>query len=198
MFLCTPAKGVNTQGAAEKLIKVLDIVMEVGPANIGFYGHGSILTDISIDDVKNRFHDNSRIRCCFDEKEKLKEVLRRVKDEDLGLSITVSGLISEIKEISKELELKPHTINISCGVFGRVDHLPTKEVMEVSTMCGHGLISAKLIEEVINRLRKGEMKLDEAIHTLGGPCTCGIFNPSRARETLTAIVNEQVSDDRLK
>jgi hypothetical protein len=83
VFLCTPAKGMNNQGAAEKLIKILDIVMDVGPSNIGFYGHGSLLTNISIDQVKSKFHDNSRVRCCFDDKEKLKEVLERVKNKDL-------------------------------------------------------------------------------------------------------------------
>lgn len=191
VFLCTPAKGVNTEGAAEKLVRILDIVMEVGPTNIGFYGHGSMLSDVSVDEAKKAFHDTSRIRCCFDDKEKLKEVLKRVKQEDLGLSITVSGLIDEIEEISKELELKPHTINISCGVFGKVDRLPEKEVMEIATMCGHGLVSAALAKEVMDRLREGEIDFGEAIRRLGGPCTCGIFNPSRAHDILTAVVDKE-------
>lgn len=196
VFLCTPAKGVNNQGAAEKLVKILDIVMDVGPSNIGFYGHGSILTNISIGKVKSKFHDNSRVRCCFDDKEKLKEVLKAVKDEDLGLSITVSGLISELKEIGKELELKPHTINISCGVFGKVDRLPAKEVMEISTMCGHGMISFGLVRGVIKRLLESEMSFDEAVHQLGEPCTCGIFNPSRAYEILMDIIHKQDIEER--
>jgi hypothetical protein len=189
VFLCTPAKGVNHQGAAEKLIKILDIVMDVGPSNIGFYGHGSLLSNISIDKVKSKFHDNSRVRCCFDDKEKLKEVLKRVKKEDLGLSITVSGLINELKEISNELELKPHTINVSCGVFGKVDRLPPKEVMEISTMCGHGMISFGLVKSVIKKLLEGKLSFNEAVHQLGEPCTCGIFNPSRAHDILTDIVH---------
>jgi hypothetical protein len=189
VFLCTPAKGVNHQDAAGKLIKILDIVMDVGPSNIGFYGHGSLLSNISIDEVKSKFHDNSRVRCCFDKKEKLKEVLKRVKNEDLGLSITVSGLISELKEISNELGLKPHTINVSCGVFGKVDRLPPKEVMEISTMCGHGMISYGLIRSVIKKLLEGKLNFNEAVRQLGQPCTCGIFNPSRAHEILTNIVH---------
>jgi hypothetical protein len=184
IFLCTPAKGVNNQGAAKKLIKILDMIMDIGPSNIGFYGHGSLLSGISIDAVKSKFHDNSRIRCCFDNKEKLKEILRRVKKEDLGLSITVSGLISELKEISNELRLEPHTINICCGVLGKVDRLPSREIMEITTMCGHGMISFGLVKRVIKELREGKLSFKEAVQRIGEPCTCGIFNPSRADEIL--------------
>jgi hypothetical protein len=191
VFLCTPAKGVNNQGAAEKLTKILDIIMDVGCANIGFYGHGSILSKVKIDKVKKEFHENSRVRCCFDDKEKLQEVLKRVKNEDLGLSITVSGLMAELKEISKELNCKPHTINISCGVFGKIDRLPGKEVMEISTMCGHGMVAHQLVTNIIKELQEGKLDIHKAVHRLGEPCTCGIFNPTRANEILMNIVQEQ-------
>jgi hypothetical protein len=193
VLLCTPAKGVNDQGAAEKLRRILDIVMDVGPCNIGFYGHGSLLTNVSIDEVKKKFHDNSRVRCCFDDREKLKEALKRIKNEDLGLSITVSGLISELKEISNELKIRPHTINVSCGIFGKVDRLPAKEVMEISTMCGHGMISFALVKDVVKRLLEGKLSYNEAIHQLGEPCTCGIFNPSRAHQILKDFIDSRRS-----
>lgn len=190
VFLCTPAKGINTEGAREKLIRILDIVMEAGPTNIGFYGHGSTLTHISIDEVKRSFHDHSRVRACFDSKDKLREVLERVRDEDLGLSITVSGLIGEIVEMSAELGLEPHTINLSCGVFGKVERLPANEILELATMCGHGLISHRLAEEILGGVRCSEVGLDDAVRQLGGPCTCGIYNPTRAREILGELVGK--------
>jgi hypothetical protein len=188
VLLATPAKGINNTDAAQKLIRILDILMEVGPANIGFYGHGSLISGINIEKVKKTFHNNSRVRCCFDDKEKIKEALRRIKKEDLGLSITVSGLISEIEDISKELSLKTHTVNISCGCFGKVERLPSSKILEITTMCGHGMISFSLAEGVIERLREGKIGFDEAIHTLGEPCTCGIFNPSRADKLLHDII----------
>ncbi len=189
VFLCTPAKGINNKGAKKKLLKILDIVMEVGPSNVGFYGHGSILSDISIYEVKKSFHDNSRVRCSFDDTEKIKEVLRRVKTENMGLSITVSGLIKNLKEISCELGFKPHTINISCGCYGKVNRLPSKEILELSTMCGHGMISYALVENIIERLKIEEIDFNEAIHKIGEPCLCGIFNPTRARDILQDIKN---------
>lgn len=188
VLLCTPAKDVNAEGAREKLLRVLDIVMEAGPSNIGFYGHGSTLTHLSIDEVKRSFHDHSRVRACFDSKRKLKEVLERLRDEDLGLSITVSGLIDEITEMSAELGLEPHTINISCGVFGKIERLPANEILELATMCGHGIISHRLAEEIVGGVRSGNIRLDDAVRQLGIPCTCGIYNPTRAREILGELV----------
>lgn len=194
VFLCTPAKGINDQGAAEKLIRTLDILMEVGPANIGFYGHGSLMTDVNIENVKKTLHNNSRLRCCFDDKEKLKEVLRRIKSEDLGLSITLSGLISELREISRELSLKPHTINISCGCFGKVERLPSKKIMEIATMCGHGMIGYPFIESVIKKIQEGKIDFSVAARQLGKPCTCGIFNPTRAQEVLEEIIRNDKAE----
>jgi hypothetical protein len=190
ILLCTPAKDVNAEGAREKLLRILDIVMEAGPSNIGFYGHGSTLTHLSIDEVKRSFHDHSRVRACFDSKDKLKGVLRRLRDEDLGLSVTVSGLIDEIAGMSAELGLEPHTINISCGVFGKTERLPANETLELATMCGHGIISHKLVEEVVVGVKRGEIDLDDAVKQVGIPCTCGIYNPTRAREILGELVGK--------
>jgi hypothetical protein len=187
VFLCTPSKGINNRGAKEKLLRVLDIVMATKPSNIGFYGHGSLLNNISISDVKESFNDNSRIRCSYDSKENIKETLRLIKSEDLGLSITVSGLIKEIKEISCELGLKPHTINISCGYYGKTNRLPSSKVLELSTMCGHGMISFDLVQDIILKLKDGEIDDEHAVHQLGKPCTCGIFNLTRAREILKEV-----------
>lgn len=187
VFLCTPARGVNNVGAAKKLVKILNILLEVGPANIGLYGHGSLMSGVCIDDIKRGINDNSRLRCCFDNREKVKEVLSRIKSEDFGLSIAVSGSITELMDMARELSLKPHTINISCGVFGKLERLPDAKVLEISTMCGHGMIGHRLVNSIIKKLHAGEIGLDDAIQRLGEPCTCGIFNPSRASEILQQI-----------
>jgi hypothetical protein len=191
VFLCTPSKGINDRGAKEKILRVLDIVMAIGPSNIGFYGHGSLLNNVSIADVKENLNDNSRVRCSFDSIDKIKEAFRLVKSEDLGLSITVSGLTKELKEISLELGLKPHTINISCGYYGKINRLPSSKVLELSTMCGHGMIGFGLVQDIIRKLKRGDIESKNAVHQLGEPCTCGIFNPTRAREILADVLNQK-------
>ena len=194
IFLCTPATGINDKDSTLKLIRILEILLEVGPTNIGFYGHGSLLDDISIEAIKKTIHDTSRLRCCFDDREKLEEVLRRIKVEDLGLSITVSGLLTELENIYEALDLKPHTINISCGIFGKIDRLPRRKILEISTMCGHGMISHGLAENIIKRAQEGNIDMDKAVYQLGKPCTCGIFNPSRAHK----IIKDILANDKVK
>ncbi len=188
VLLCTPAAGIRTKGAREKLQRILDLVMEVGPANIGFYGFGNMLTGLRMEEVRESLKDHSRLRCCLDDRDKVKEVLRRLVSEDLGISVTVSGPVSELERIGRELGLTPHTIHMSCGTFGKADLLPDREILEISTLCGHGMIAHGLVADVIEKLRDGGMKMQEAVRTLGGPCTCGIFNPSRAQEILQRIV----------
>jgi hypothetical protein len=193
VFLCTPVIGVNSQGAAEKMLKMLDILLDVGTTNIGFYSHGSLMTGINFDSVRKDFNNNSRLRCCFDDREKLREVLRRLKAEDAGLSITISGPIAEILQMAGDLSLKPHTINISCGVFGKKELLSGETEMEITTMCGHGMIASRLVKDTISRLYTGEIDLDGAVQRLGEPCTCGIYNPTRTREILQNLT-QRTSD----
>jgi hypothetical protein len=188
VFLCTPAQGINSTGATQKLIEILDILLEVGPVNLGFYNQGAMMSGICIEAIKENINDNSRLRCCFDSREKIKEVLKRVNAKNFGLSIVISGLITEIIDIAKELSLKPHTINISCGVFGRVDRLPEAKALEISTMCGHGMIAHRFTTSTIEKFKKDQISLDEAIQLMGEPCTCGIYNPTRAREILQSTI----------
>ncbi len=188
VFMCTPAQGVNNTGVARKLNEILDILMDVGPVNLGFYNQGSLISGISIEDIKESMNDNSRLRCCFDSREKIKEVLKRINATNYGFSIVISGLITEIIDMAKELSLKPHTINISCGVFGRVDRLPDTKALEMSTMCGHGMIAHRFTTATIDKLKKGQISINEAIQLLGEPCTCGIYNTTRAREILQRII----------
>jgi hypothetical protein len=195
VLLCTPANGINSDGAAEKLRRALDILLEIGPANIGFYGHGSLMNDISLEEARRSLHDTSRLRCCFDSKEKLKSALQRIKAEDFGLSITISGLVSEVQDLCEELSLKPHTINIPCGIWGKTDRLPQPEVLELSTMCGHGMIGHNLVKQTIDDLRDGTVSVREAVRRLGEPCSCGIFNPTRAREILKKYIPTEETEE---
>lgn len=188
VILVTPAVGINHQDAGPKLWKILDIITEVGPANIGSYETGTIYTGVTIDDIKANMPETPRVRCTFSSKEKMLEVLRRVKEADLGLSITVSGLNDDVLDMAKELGIKPHSINYSLGIFGRTDLLPAEEVLEYITMCGHGMISRNLVIKLIEDVRRGRKTVKEAAIQMAQPCVCGIFNPDRAEKLLRKYV----------
>ena len=189
VLLCTPAKGVNAKGAGKKLKKILRIILEEGPANIGFYGIGSVADGLETEAVIASLNDTSRLRCCFDDRDKLVAAVEKIKKGNFGLSIVISGGISEVQDLARELDLTPHTIHLSCGILGDTDCLPDEPVLELSTMCGHGLISHRLASTIIQKTRAGVLDIEKAVAILRKPCTCGIFNPTRARGILAAQQN---------
>lgn len=114
----------------------------------------------------------------------MKHVLERLKKEDIGISIVVSGLIEDVKEMAKEVGLKPHTINLSMGIWGKTELLPGPDVLEFGTMCGHGLVPTKLVKKAVAAVAAGTMTPEEGAAMVGKPCICGIVNLTRAAKML--------------
>ena len=188
VLLFTPAAGINHDGSHEKLEKIVDIVAEAGPTNIGSYDvKKNIYDGITIEDVKKnlRMSKVPRVRCCFSDKNKVLQVLKKVKEGDFGISVTVSGLIDEVLNMSKEINCKPHSINLSLGVWGRTEKLPDETIMEIVTMCGHGLLSKALVKKEVELVRKGKKSIRQAAEELARPCTCGIVNVDRAQDIIS-------------
>lgn len=190
VILVTPAVNVNHVGSGPKLWKVLDIITEVGPNNIGSYETGTIYTGATIQEIRESMPETPRVRCCFDSKEKMFEVVRRIKEEDLGLSVVLSGLNEDILDMCQELDIKPHSVNYSLGVHGATQLLPPEEVLELITMCGHGMISKDLVTKAIEEVKKGKKSPYDAAVMVGQPCVCGIFNVSRAEKLLSKYIQE--------
>ena len=162
VILITPSVGINHENSGPMLWKILDIITDVGPNNIGSYETGTIYTGVTIEQIKESMPETPRVRCCFDSKEKMFEVLKRIKELDAGLSVTISGINEDVLEMANKLDIKAHSINYSLGIFGRTELLPPEEVMEFITMCGHGMISKDLVIKTINDVRKGKKSLRDA------------------------------------
>jgi len=188
VLLVTAASGINHEGSHAKLLKVLDIVWEIGPANIGSQHLGTILQGYTIEQIKEAFSEVPRVRCCFSSREKMYEIIKRLKELDLGLSITVQGPTKDIAEMSRSLGIQLHSVNLSLDIWGKTDELPSEEVLEFVTMCGHGLISQYLVEKYIEDVKKGKLTPRKAAELIGIPCVCGIYNTDRAEELLKRYV----------
>jgi hypothetical protein len=124
----------------------------------------------------------------FDSRQTLMEVLREIRDKELGVSVVVSGLFSHIDQDCRNLGLPMHTVNYSLGTWGKKEKLPDPKITEVTTMCGHGLVSFNLVQSLLKEVRRGKKTLAEASETLARPCVCGVFNTRRAAELLQALV----------
>jgi len=96
----------------------------------------------------------------------------------------VSGLIDRVRDIAAEVGINPHTINLSLGIHGGTDKLPPADIRQFTTMCGHAMISPKLVKDVIRKVKTGKTDTWEGSLTLARPCACGIYNPHRSQEML--------------
>lgn len=171
------AAGVNDKSvyadAKQRQLRVGEIMKNNNPTNL-LNEAGWRLTSI--------------VSGCFSDIYDVKNVLKTIKKEDLGISIVVSGLISEIKDLCQEIGLKMHTVNLSLGEFGKKSILPPEKILEITTMCGHHCVSSQSIEYFVEQIKKGKISLDKAAEKLTEPCICGIFNTNRAKQILNEFI----------
>ncbi len=178
-----PAQNINDKDLPEKFGAIIEVVEELGSRNWGDIKTGPKVS-VGVGTIKERLTKRSRVRGVFMERVQLSEFLKRMKELDLGLSLVISGITSEVLDACKEAGLKPHSINLSLGVWGKKGLLPAEEVLEVTTMCGHHMVSSNIVKLMAERVQKGRMTPEVAGLELARLCPCGIFNPDRAAELL--------------
>ena len=193
LLLVTAASGINSANSKEKLRRVLDLVWEIGPINTGSNEVGTILSGVSVEEIKAGFTEVPRVRCVFDSEEKMREIIGRLIEMDLGIAVTVSGPRAEVEKMCRDFGIKPHSANFSLDIWGRREKLPPEEILEFITMCGHGMISKALVVDTIERVKAGKMTPEEGAVRMGSPCVCGFFNPTRAIMALEKYVPKEES-----
>lgn len=175
IILAMLAAGINDEypDSRLKLLRVGEILSKYNPVNII---------------ARVAWKISPVITATYSNIKTVKKVLKDLKKEDLGISIVVSGLSSEIKKILREIGLNVHTIHISLGIFGKKELLPTEKILEITTMCGHHCISPQSVEYYVNLIKQGKISVEKAAKKLSKPCVCGIFNTSRAIDILTTLI----------
>lgn len=185
VFISRPAMGINHEGCAPRIRRSLQIIFEVGPTNLGsLTTKENMALGLNPEEMISKMEDNSPIMCCFHDREKIKEVLIRLKEEDLGLSVVVTGEMEDVVELCREVGLKPHSAGISLGIYGKTELLPEEDVLCFTTMCGHAMVSAGIVKQMKESVKKGIMSSEEAANILSAPCLCGIFNNVKAQKML--------------
>ena len=180
VILIMPSKGINVEGSGQKLRRYLEMALENGAIKIGDARLGNEYHQGSVEKVLENMEDQAVVQAVFKDKESLVKTLQTYKEADLGLSVVVSGLFDHVGECCKEVGLERHTINQSMGRWGKTDKLPPPEILQLNTMCGHGMVAVGLINEVVADIKSGNCTAEEGAERLFAPCMCGIFNPHRA------------------
>jgi hypothetical protein len=201
-----PARGFNYKGSAPKVRHLAELIFLAGPVSMrakerprsgeeeNKSGEDRYITrfacghtdgaDIRQEMLKlqNIKYDGTLLFSIFKDREELQEALTKIKEADEGISIVVSGIIDDVREIIKDIGIDPHMINLSLGIHGRTDRLPPADIREFTSMCGHGVVSPYLVKDMIRRIKTGKISEWKASQFIGERCACGIYNPCRSAE----------------
>ena len=175
----------NDPQKLDNLAELFKIILKHKPIN---YTGKALFPNLTDEQLPQLYKRTKIGMAVFDRRDALLEALKEIKDRELGVSVVVSGLFSQIGEDCGKLDLPMHTVNYSLGVWGKREKLPDPKITEITTMCGHGLISFNLVQSLVKEIRRGKKSLEEAANILARPCVCGVVNPSRARDLLQAMV----------
>ena len=116
--------------------------------------------------------DTSVLQAVFMDKNLFLQAVKELKEANLGISITVTGIVEH---------------DYSVGIRGKLSKLPEDEILEITTMCGHGMVSQHLARKALLDMKRGIFTPLQAAQFLATPCICGVFNPKRAQRLLEEL-----------
>ena len=204
--------GFNDIGAVPKARNFLRMALKYNPVNLAgetkigpvyrpeknlnlftLYVRGRKET-VSPEQVMEEMTPPGRALVVFDNRQALEGFLKEIKEMDLGLSVNVSSLVEDVREMAPRTGVWPHSINYALGFRGNLYRLPDQYVLALTTMCGHGLIASNFAKKMIDRVKEKRLAPEKAARYMAKFCVCGAFNTSRAvrilREARMAKSNE--------
>ena len=185
VVFATPSRSMSPELPA-KMKRFTEIVLKHKPVNVGKV-ENMAMRRVDSRRIDEEMQDQIALTATFDNVEAVASVVAELKEADLGIPINISGLLEEVSECCKATGMKRHSAEQSLGVFGNKDRLPPREVVEINTLYGHGMVSFNLIKKIIEEVKLERMTPGEGAYHLAKPCECGAFNPTRARQMLEAL-----------
>ena len=179
-------KGINEKDSATKMRQFMRITQRYNPVNMGDMKTGSTYS-VGTEKVMADIKDTSIVHAVFTDLETVAKVVQEVKDADLGMSVIISGLFDSAKECCQKTGLTLHTVEHSLDIWGKREKLAPGDVLEIATMCGHGMVAANLVVSMAEDIKAGRLTPEDAAEELTKQCCCGVFNPVRAAELLGAM-----------
>jgi hypothetical protein len=194
-----PSKSNKDPNALPKLHRFLEIALEYKPVNLGETRHGGALRSSKnlspLVHWKRDFKPDfqavikgltipTTCAAVFDNGDAAEQFVKRIKEENLGMSVNISTSIEGAERCCSYACLDRHSVGYSLGFEGKTEKIPNSQVATLSTMCGHGMISHSLAKKMIDFVKENRRSPEQAATYLSRFCSCGIFNPSRAKRIL--------------
>jgi len=199
IIFAIPSRGKNDQGAVPKLKQFLEMALPFHPVNLGDAIHGGALRPSCHLNPSSHWHRDmtpdfravidgvdapTTVAAVFDDRVNAEEFLKTVKAADLGMCVNVSTSIDGAEQCCWAAGQPRHSVGYSLGFEGKTEKLPNTQVLSLTTMCGHGMISSSLAKKMIDWVKEGRRSPEEAVTYMARFCSCGVYNPSRAKRIL--------------
>jgi hypothetical protein len=190
-----PARGYNDHGAVSKQRRFLEIAQKHKPINMGDASHGGVYRSsknlnplvhwrrspkLDFETVVNDVSCPTTVSAVFDNPDSVVAFVKDLKEADIGLSINISGALDKVRECLHRAGIERHSVEYSLGFLGQTDRMADSRTLELSTMCGHGMLSFSLVRKMIDWVKQGRRTPEQASATLARFCSCGVFNTTRA------------------
>ncbi len=188
------ARGINDESAPEKLRRFTEIALRHGPINLGDATKGGVFRSSRLNPlahwrrrgrlageaIREGVNAPTVVSAVFDNEDALVAFLVDIREADLGISINISGLTDRAAELATKAGITRHSVEYSLGFFGNLDRLPDRATLQLSTMCGHGMLSFGFARRMLDWVRTGRREPEECAEAMARFCSCGIFNTTRA------------------
>jgi hypothetical protein len=199
IVFATSSRGKNDIGCIPKMKRFLELALPFDPVNLGDASHGGAFrpayhlnptahwtrgTRPDFRAVIDGISEPATVAAVFDNREAAEAFVKAAKEADLGLSVNISTSISGAEGCCDVAGLCRHSIGYSLGFQGKTGKLPSSEVLMLTTMCGHSMISPALATKMLAWVREGRQTPEQAATYMARFCSCGVYNPSRAKRLL--------------
>jgi hypothetical protein len=205
VIFAIPSRGKNDKGSVPKLKQFLEMALPFKPVNLGDALNGGALRpkqnmsptshwkrDMTPDfrGVIDGLTGPTTVAAVFDDRVHAEDFVKAVKAADLGLCINISTSIDGAEQCCHAAGQPRHSVGYSLGFEGKTEKLPATQVLALSTMCGHGMISSNLAKKMIDWVKEGRRTPEEAVTYMARFCSCGVYNPARAKRIIEDARNK--------
>jgi hypothetical protein len=194
----TAAPGINREGSAPQLQAFMRICEKYRPINMGNVKQGNIHQNgVEIEKFIASLTEGAGTTAVFTDLDTVQKVIEELIRADLGISINISGLLDEVQQCCRTAGITRHSAEHSLGFWGARERLPEREVLEINTLCGHGMISFNFIRKMIEYVKLRRLTPKRAARIMAKSCECGAFNPARAEKLLENIRKGEVTASKI-
>jgi hypothetical protein len=205
IIFAIPSRGINDEDCIPRLKQFLRICSKYNPSNMGNGNRAGLMPDKNLGPAAHWNRKNQpdweaviesiekpgTVSAVFTSEDEVVACFRDIIEADFGLSVNISAAVWDAREVACECGTPRHSVEYSLKTNDPHDHLPNSQILGISTMCGHGMISFNMARKMLDMVREGRRTPEEAATTLMRFCPCGIFNPDRAIRLLVEAITEQ-------